>query len=236
MARSIASQKITIKTTGSYKNTLTDSTEVSVIQPALNYSASLTNGVNANMANRAWQCYNKSLAKNAQVIIDLNAFAGFDIGGGEGKDALGQAMDLEEIVLLVIKIENAVGVAGQLEVKSASDNGWALMGTYDITTGNALRGQGVLLMHQPAEQGFVVASGASRITLRARDATVLYSVYILGRSDTEESSSSSSSQSSTSQPSSSSLSVSESSQSTSSSSESSSSSQSASESSSSLSI
>ena len=229
--RSISTPKLTVKLTGSVVNTLTDSTTVSSSQPDLSFAPSLSSGVSANQANRAWQTKSNTIASGAQETIDISTFEGKDIGGGAGNDALGQAMDLEEIVAIIIHNENAVTAAGQLEIVPANSQGWAPIGSHTVATGGALIGGGLLAKVNPAEAGFDVSGSSHRITLKANGGAVSYGMYILGRHDDNESSSSSSSLSSSSSSSSSSVS----SQSTSSISTSSSSSSSISTSSSSIS-
>ena len=229
--RSITSPKISIRVSGTIKNTLGDDAVTQVAHPACTINPTLVDGVGAAQCNRAWQRKTTTIAKNAQETIDLYDFANIDIGAGAGLDGLGQALALEEIVCLVIFNENAVTAAGILEVLPANSQGWTPIGSHTVATGGALRGQGGLVKFQPAEAGFEVTDGSShRITLRAVSGDVSVSIYILARHDDNESSSSSSSNSS-----SSSLSASSSSQSTSESSSSSSQSTSSSNSSSSLS-
>jgi hypothetical protein len=243
MARSLNSPKINLKLSGSLVNTLADgSSQSTVTHPSWNFSKSLTSGVSANQANRAWQETSGSIANGAQETISLADFAGKDIGGGIGNDALGQAMDLEEIVCIAIVNENLITAAGVLEILPANSEGWDPIGIHTVALGGALRGQGALVKVQLAEAGFdVTGTNNHRITLKANGGPVSYSMYVLGRHDDGESSSSSQSSSSSSVSSSSesssvstsSVSTSSSSQSTSSSSQSSSSQSSSSESSSS---
>jgi len=194
-----------------------------VNQPSLNFSATLTNGIGDTQANRAWQAKSVAIASGAQAVIDLANFAGQNIGAGLGKDALGQDINLKEIVGIVIVNENAVTADGVLEVLPNNSRGWTPIGTHTAANGGGLYGQGVLSKYQPSEVGFPVSDASRRITLRASGGAVSYSMYVLGRDDTDQSSSSSESSISASSQSSSSQSTSSSSQSTSSSSESSSS-------------
>jgi len=209
MTRSISSPKVNFKMSGSLRNTLTDDSSVSVAQPNFNYSPTLTNGVSANQVNRAWQSEGRSIVEGAQETINVSTFDGLDIGAGDGMDALGQALDLEEIVAIVIQNDGAVTAAGRLEIIPANSHGWDPIGSHTVANGGALRGQGVLIKAQVAEAGFDVAPGTTdRITMRAVGGAVTYSIYILGRHDDGESSSSSQSSSSSSESSSSSSSAS----------------------------
>jgi len=241
MVRSLTSPKINLKMTATLTNTVTDGSSTSVAHPAFNHTVTLTSGCEDNQANRAWQSADRSLAAGSQDILDLADMSGIDIGAGSGKDALGQTVDYQEIVAIVVVNENAVTDDGYLEVEPASSEGWNPIGIHTGALGGALYGQGLLIKFNPAEVGFPITANSHRITFKAVGAAVTYSVYILARDDSEQSSSSSSSSlssSSLSSQSTSSVSTSSSSQSTSSSSSSvssSSSSSSLSESSSSLS-
>lgn len=209
MTRSLLNPKITLKMSATLQNTLDDDSVTGVAQPSLNYTKTLTDGIGADQANRAWQSSSRIIASGAQETIDLYDMGGLDVGAGAGNDGVGQACDFEEIVAVVVVNDNAVGAVGQLEVLPASSNGWSPIGTYTVATGGALRGQGVLVMLQPAEQGFDVTDLSShRVTFRAVGGDVSYSVYLLARHEDDVSSSSSSSSSS---PSSSSQSISSSS-------------------------
>ncbi len=195
MSRSLSSPKFNLKLSATVTNTLTDATGVTATQPSLNYVPVLTDGIEANQANRGWQGASRTILSGHQEIIDLDSF--IDIGAGVGNDAVGLALTLEEIVALVVVNENAVGVAGQLEIAPSNSEGWTPIGSHTVANGGALRGQGMLCMVQLAADGFDVDPASShRITFKATGGNVTYGMYILGRHDDEESSSSSLSSSS----------------------------------------
>ncbi len=223
MVRSLSGTKIELKLFSSLQNTLNDGNVVSVNHPKLNYRPSISSGVGPNQANRGWQSINRTLQNGANEDIDFYDLVTIDIGAGVGKDGVGlDVSPNEEIVAFAIVNNNAIGAAGQLEIQPTAAAGWDPIGIHTQALGGALRGQGLYSKAQPADTGFVVTNGAShRVRFTAYGGDVTYSIYLLSRSDIEESSSSSSSSQSTS---SSSQSVSESSSSQSSSSWSSSSS------------
>jgi hypothetical protein len=195
---SLSSLKLVLKLTATLQNTLTSGAVVSIAQPDLQFTPSLTNGVGANQANRSWQ-YSGVLGITDAITLNLYSLEGIDIGAGVAKDALGQDIAFENIVALIITNDNAVTDTGQLEITPANSNGWKPMGNHTAALGGALKGQGALVMVQLAEGGFDVPSvGNNRIALHAVNGDVDYSVYILARNDDEESSSSSSSVSSSS--------------------------------------
>lgn len=210
--RALGTPKFELRLNATVQNTLDDNT-VAAAAIAASISDQLTSGVSASQANRGWQWKEFTISSGGNQVIDLYDFAGIDIGGGAGNDAVGQAMSpIEEIVAIIVRNNNAITAAGQLEVEPDSSNGWTPIGTHTVATGGALRGQGSMSKYQPAESAFDVTDASShRLKLTANGGDVSASVWILGRHDDDESSSSSSSQSSQSSSSSSSSSPSSSS-------------------------
>ncbi len=198
MTRSISSPKITLKMTAQVVNTLSDGTSVSASQPSLSYTPTLANGIEVGQANRGWQVVNETIEGYEQVIYDLRDFQGVDIGAGDGNDAVGQSLDLEEIVAIVITNENVAGSVGLLEVLPSDAEGWTPIGSHTQANGGALGAKGCLMKVQPAADGFDLSDNSHRITLRAYGGPVIYSMYLFARHDDEESSSSSLSSSSSS--------------------------------------
>jgi hypothetical protein len=197
-SRTTASAKVTLQMSATIQNTMIDGQVASGAMNA-NTSDSLDNGAEANQVNRGWQWKNKVLTSGSSVVIDVYDMAGQDMGAGLGRDIVGQSLAIEEIVAIKIKNENSVIAAGQLEIEPNETDGWTPIGFHTVPLGNALRGDGVTMQYQPAEQGLDVVDGsASKIKLTAVGGNVTYSIYILGRSDDAVSSSSSSSISSSS--------------------------------------
>lgn len=215
--RSLSSPRMTASISATVANLL-DSGKSAQGGIALSRDLKLSNGINASQANRAVE-YSATISSGGSLVIDLYDWASVDGGAGSGNDITGQPLVLEEIVVIMITNENAVGDAGLLQIEPDTSNGWSPVGSHTVANGGALRGQGVLLKAQPAEAGFDVTDASShRIKLSASGAGVLFKIAVLGRNDDDDSSSSSSSQSSSSQSSSSQSSSSSSSQSSSSSS------------------
>ena len=216
MARRLSSIRMRVTLSASLTNTLNDASTAAVSHPALNYSPSLDNGVSESQANRVWQSEGRSISAGGQETLDLYDFAAVDIGAGAGNDGVGLSITFEEIVAIAVLNANAVGAAGQLEILPASSEGWTALGTHTVANGGALYGQGLLFKSQPNTNGFDVTAVLHRLTFRAVNGDVSYSLFLIARHDDEESSSSSSSSLSTSSLSSSSLSASSISSSTSS--------------------
>lgn len=181
MARSISECTAKINFNIKLRNTLTDLTVASIAGGGGLLNATLTDGNGENMVNRMWQRIGVEILTGATADIDLYDFAGIDIGGGAGKDGLGQAMDLEEIVFLCL-IKTAG--AGSLEVMPANpSNYWTCMPQHTVARGNALKTNGLILLYQPNHQAFDVFDASSHvIRLGANGGAVTYSLYIWGRS------------------------------------------------------
>lgn len=181
MARSISECTAKINFNIKLRNTLTDGTIASIAGGGALLNATLADGNGEDMVNRMWQRVGASILTGATEDIDLYDFAGIDIGGGSGKDGLGQAMDLEEIVaLILIKASGA----GSLEVMPANpSNYWTCMPQHTVARGNALKTNGLIVMYQPNHQAFDVFDGSSHvIRLGANGGDLTYSLYIWGRS------------------------------------------------------
>ncbi len=206
--RDLASPKVVAQLLANVRNTLDDGQTITG-SLAGSVSDALTSGVSANQANRGFQWKEKILASGASIVLDLYDFVNLDAGAGNGNDMVGQALVLEEITAILIVNENDVDTVGQLEVlPDPARGGWTPIGIHTVGTGGALRGGAHIQKYQPAEQGFDVSdgdAGSHRLKLSAVGGDIVYSVYILGRHDDDESSSSSvSASSSSSSPSSSS--------------------------------
>lgn len=196
--RGTASGRVRLEANVDVRNTLDD--EV-IASATISFRSvlTLTDGGEANMIDRAWQLKNAQLSSGAQVTHDIYDFEGIDIGAGTGRDHVGQALTMDEIVAVIIKNENDIDEDGVLSIEPAPSQGWTAIGSHLEADGGGLLGQGMLMKAQPAEAGFDVADGSShRIRLTAVGGDVTYTIVLLGRSDDDVSSSSSSSVSSSS--------------------------------------
>jgi len=181
MARSISECTAKISFNIKLRNALLDGTIASIAGGGALLNATLASGNGEDMVNRMWQRIGVEITSGATADIDLFDFAGIDIGGGEGMDGLGQAMDLEEIVALILI---KTGGAGSLEVMPGNPTGyWTCMPKMTAALGNALKTNGILLLYQPNHQAFDVFDGTSHvIRLGANGGAVTYSLYVWGRS------------------------------------------------------
>lgn len=195
MGRGLSSTKVTAQVNTNVQNTL-DSGKLSTSSIVGNISKTLASGLGDSEADRAWSLENSELLNGNSLTIRLSDFNGLDIGAGSGNDALGQALTLDNVTTFLVVNENAVTALGELEIEGGDANPSFVLGDHTNSTLGSLLGQGFLFKHQEADDGFSILSGAAdTIKLTAINGDVVFSVYILGRSDTETSSSSSSSQS-----------------------------------------
>lgn len=204
-SRSLTSTKLSISLSTTLTNTLEDSTKNATSQVGLApiKSLTLTSGVKTGQANRAWENNQITITENSNLEINLATFAGQDIGVGAGNDAVGLAMDLQEIVWIYIENTSTelAGAAGGpfLEVMPATASGWTPIGEHEHSKGASIGAGGIIFKSNTGQAGFDVIPGTSeRIRLTAKEGDVTCKIMILGRNDDDESSSTSSQSSSSS--------------------------------------
>jgi hypothetical protein len=197
MATRSAESEVKLIFSATIKNTLDDGQVASVTLGDTIVSGKLQSGVEANQANRIWADTDHEISSGLTEDFDLYDFAGEDIGAGDGKDGLGLALAIEEIVTFCIR---KTGGAGQLELMPSNpSNHITWMPSLTVANGGALKDDGMLLLHQPDEAGFDITDASSHmIRVGANGGAVIFDMYVIGRHDDEASSSSSSSTSSSS--------------------------------------
>ncbi len=191
MSARTASAVVEVGFTATITNTLIDGFPAQVaLTDTTIASGTIATGTNANQANRAWVDRNRTLAENVSDVIDLYDYAGQDIGSGLGRDGLGLPLTIEEIVTIAVKHESG---DGSLEIRPQPGGaGWTPIGEHTVANGGALKAGGSINKHQPHADGFGVTDGTNHlIRFTAVGGDLVYSVYVLGRHDDEESSSSS---------------------------------------------
>jgi len=156
-----------------------------------------TSGVQSGEMNRAWESTDIEISSGGNKEINLNDFTAEDIGTGLGDDAVGIAMDLQEIVMIAIRNDSvALGGGGGgpfLEIEPSAASGWTPIGTHTVANGGAIGPGGVMLKYSPGEGGFDIQPGTSEsIKLTANGGDVEATVLIFGRNDDDDSSSTSS--------------------------------------------
>lgn len=173
-----ASYKVTATTT--IKNVLDDRTVVQAKISNTFADIKFATGIAANQATRAWQLKGDTITAGSTHDIDLYDLAGEDIGGGLGRDGLGQLMTQKQVVAYVLK--HASG-AGQLEVMPTNPANYATWFPPMLeSTGAALRTGGAVTLAQPTAGAFAVTDASSHmIRLGAYGGDVTYNLYVLAR-------------------------------------------------------
>lgn len=192
--RSLDSE-VKVVLSGTVKNTLDDGQVASVALNASLGTGRLDNGISADEANRMWWSEERALGSGGTETIDLYDLGSLDIGAGAGNDGVGQAFTCVEIVAIAIYQDSG---DGRIEIEPGASNGFTALGSHTVATGGALRTGGLLLKTQPHTDGYPVTDASNHtLKITANGAAATYSIYIIGRHDTDESSSSSSSSTST---------------------------------------
>jgi len=187
--RTLRNVNLKVELTATLENLLTSSQTASASLGKAFLSAALTSGLGAASANRVWECRDQEIAAGATVDIDLRDFHGIDLGAGEGKDAVGQDMLIEEIVLILIMQSGGDGRLEVMPSRPSGDVDWIPQLT--VANGGALSNGGLLLLYTPAVDGFDIEFGTMHVLrLGAKTADVTYDIFVLGKHDDDESSSS----------------------------------------------
>lgn len=189
MSTRAASTTVKLELTSTITNTLSASRVAAAALGKQYLSATLATGVSANQANRVWEDTDRSLISDQVEDIDLYAFGNIDLGAGLGKDALGQTMAMEEVVIFMLQ---QTGGTGRLEVMPSNPVNYApWIPSLTVAKGNALKSGGILFLYQPDTDAFDVEKNVSSVMrLHASGGTVTYNLVVVGRHDDEESSSS----------------------------------------------
>jgi len=207
MGTRTATAEVALKMQLTAINTLLDGSTASSIVGGQLIRQTLANGVNANQINRIWKMTGIEISDGGFTDFNISTMAGKDIGAGAGKDALGQTVDIEELVMLLV-VNNGTGILEiQATVPGAAAIVWMAGGAAADSNGGGIREGGFRMWYEPSEIGLDLVSGSSAV-LRLSAASGGGAVddahiYILGRNDDNESSSSSVSSSSSSSSSSS---------------------------------
>ena len=199
MATRSATADISLRVLSTLNNLLADGSKATATVGANIIQLAMENGVSADQLNRAWYQKDISISSGSFTDIDIMAMTGEDIGAGNGNDALGQAMDIEEVVALVVK---CTAGPGHLEIADtlpgAAPLGWVCENFATWANGGSIRPGGLRAWIECGEDGLDISASSSVLRLHAATGDVTAEVLVLGRHDDDESSSSSTSSSSTS--------------------------------------
>ncbi len=151
-------------------------------------SVLFADGVEADQANRFFHMPETTIVSGGTLVVDVYDLADIDMGLGNGLDAVGQTVALEEIACIgFIKTGD-----GTLTVDSDPTNGWGAIDTITLPPGS-----GAFLRNAPDIAGLDVEDSTShRMRMQAVGGDVTVELVIIGRTDDDASSSSSSTNSS----------------------------------------
>ncbi len=171
-----ATATISLSLTSTEKNTEADGTVSTLAQSKQLVNDSLASGDGANQLNRAWERTSWTLSSGQTESINLFDFGDIDIGGGLGRDVLGQLIFSSNLVTIVIKHESG---DGQLEVEPDGSDGWTPIGSHTVANGGAIKAGGFIAKHAPDAAGFTITNGSNqRIRFTANGGDVTYTVRI----------------------------------------------------------
>lgn len=150
-------------------------------------SPSFSSGTGANQADRVWTDTARLLSSGTSENLDLYDLAAFDIGGGAGKDALGQAMTNAELVALLIA--NKTTSVGNLLIGGEGSGAsfqsiFHVSGTASDTAGfGPLKPGGCFFICCPPDPAWTITDAANHLLkIAASGGDVSYDVAFLARS------------------------------------------------------
>lgn len=140
------------------------------------------NGVGADQAQRLWQSEGRVLAAAASETIDLYDFGALDIGGGAGKDQLGQALALSGIKGLVIWNLGTDPSPGNLIIGGeGSAAAWNSLFNGSDTATQVIQPGGLFVFIAPTAAGYAVADATNHLFKLAADGgDVTYNIRVYG--------------------------------------------------------
>lgn len=186
MAVSIADFKFNLTLSAALQLAIGDKSAKIDVGKVHKLATPITSGTTANKADRWWEDNDgRTLAASGTETIDLYDFGSIDIGGGAGKDPLGQALALVEIVGLLVIVDAAstgtllIGGDGTAAAWNSIFNG------DDEAAIGPLAGGSICFLFNPANPAFPVADSSNHL-LKFTEAgganSVIYYPFILGRS------------------------------------------------------
>lgn len=163
-------------------NALTNSVASTEASLSLSKNIPLADGTTANKANQAWASYARTLTSGNNEEIDLYDLGSLDIGAGAGKDPVGGAFALAEIVgLLIISDAASVGVVTVGGTTASTGNEWVSF-LADKTDLAKIRPGGFLAIGAGTDPGWAVVDSTNhKLKIAAVGGNVTYSIFVLGR-------------------------------------------------------
>lgn len=145
----------------------------------------LTTGAEDDQINRAVSKKSIALASAGTLTLDVFDFAGFDVGGGDGRDQLGQTLALNEVVGVLVVLHK--GSNGALKIGAEGSGAcWNSMFDGRDDAGVVIRATaanpGVFLLASPSTTGYEVTDGSNHLLkFEAIGGSVTFSLHLIGR-------------------------------------------------------
>jgi len=182
MTRSVDKVSISVSVKGILESLLSDSLSEVTTEAAGFLRTALTSGTTAGKVDRIWAHLGRDIVSAASETIDVYDFGSLNIGGGAGKDALGQSLALAEVVaILIVNSEESDGI---LNVGGdGTTAAWnSPFGGSDTAYTPVMPG-GAWLIFSPTDPAYVVADTSNHLLkLAASGGDVTYQMILLGRS------------------------------------------------------
>jgi hypothetical protein len=185
MPRSLSNIQILATFGAVLANTIdgSDRSVQSTIRRAFTPDTRLASGTGANQADRIWLDKDRTLISGGTENIDLYDLGSIDIGAGAGRDELGQAVTIAEIVALYI--ENLTSSTGSLIIGGEGSGAtWnSPFNASDSAKLGPLPPGGILLLFAPTDPAWAVADSTNHLLkIEASGGAVTYHIGFLGRS------------------------------------------------------
>jgi hypothetical protein len=185
MADTLTNVSLEVNFLATLTNALTNSLAAPFAKLAKNKKLTLTDGTIINKADKVWGSEDRALSSGANEEIDLYDLGSIDIGAGAGKDPLGGALALAEVVALLVVCEDGT-----------ADNAVLTVGGATAATGNEFNSifgadtdlvktkrNGFIFIAAPGADAYAVADTTNhKLKIAAVTGNVVYSIYVLGRS------------------------------------------------------
>lgn len=144
-------------------------------------STTFTSGTGASAANRALMSLARSLTSGNSETIDLYDLASLDIGGGAGKDGLGQSWALDGVKGFMIR--NISTSVGSLVVGNDGTTAcWNSFLSASDTASFTLVPGAYMLICDPSAAGLDVTDTSNHLLkIAASGGDLTYDIYIIGR-------------------------------------------------------
>ena len=179
MSRNLTVSDITLRLDFLYKNVVDGSEEVKH-DSTISISNSLESGTDADQADRLLIAKGQSLT--GTDTLDLYDLGTLNVGGGAGKDTLGQTCRFSEIVMVVF-VSASTSTGDLLIGGSGASNAWNSLFNGDDDAKTVLKPDGMIAWKAPGASAYGVTNTNNHVLqLEASGGSVDYDVYVIGRS------------------------------------------------------